>query len=34
MSYGADGFKELDNGGDTGFVRKDANAKLHWERTS
>ena len=31
MSYGADGFKELDNGGDTGFVRNDANAKLHWE---
>lgn len=31
MSYGADGFKELDNGEDTGFVRNDINAKLQWE---
>ncbi|MEE2748391.1 MAG: TonB-dependent receptor plug domain-containing protein, partial [Pseudomonadota bacterium] len=31
MSYGADGFKELDNGDDTGFVRNDVNAKLQWE---
>lgn len=31
MSYGADGFKELDNGEDTGFVRNDVNAKLQWE---
>lgn len=31
MTYGADGFKELDNGEDTGFVRNDVNAKLQWE---
>lgn len=28
--YGADGFKELDNGGDTGFTRNDINAKWQW----
>ncbi len=31
LSYGADGFKELDNGDDTGFARNDVNAKLFWE---
>lgn len=30
MRYGADGFKELDNGQDTGFARNDFNAKLQW----
>lgn len=30
LRYGADGFKELDNGADTGFVRNDINAKLQW----
>lgn len=30
LRYGADGFKELDGGGDTGFVRNDLNAKLGW----
>jgi len=31
LRYGSDGFKELDNGGDTGFVRNDINAKLSWQ---
>ncbi len=30
LSYGSDGFKELDGGGDTGFIRNDVNAKLLW----
>ncbi|OUS28458.1 hypothetical protein A9Q99_13145 [Gammaproteobacteria bacterium 45_16_T64] len=33
LTYGADGFKELENGDDTGFVRNDLNTKLQW-RTS
>ena len=30
FSYGSDGFKALDGGGDTGFIRNDINAKLRW----
>ncbi|MDO6746160.1 TonB-dependent receptor family protein [Gilvimarinus sp. 1_MG-2023] len=30
LRYGADGFKQLDGGGDTGFIRNDINAKLGW----
>ncbi len=30
LRYGSDGFKELDGGGDTGFVRNDINAKFLW----
>lgn len=30
LRYGADGFKELDGGGDTGFARNDINTKLQW----
>lgn len=30
LSYGTDGFKTLDSGGDTGFVRNDVNAKIRW----
>lgn len=30
MRYGADGFKELDNGQDTGFTRNDINVKWQW----
>ncbi len=30
LRYGSDGFKDLDSGGDTGFVRNDINAKLLW----
>lgn len=30
LHYGADGFKELDNGADTGFERNDFNAKIRW----
>jgi Fe(3+) dicitrate transport protein len=30
LHYSADGFKELDSGGDTGFERNDINAKLQW----
>jgi len=30
MHYGADGFKQLDNGGGTGFTRNDVNLKLQW----
>lgn len=31
LHYGADGFKELDGGGNTGFERNDANLKLQWQ---
>lgn len=31
LNYGADGFKELDNGAGTGFDRNDLNLKLGWE---
>ena len=30
LQYAADGFKDLDGGGDTGFVRNDVNTKLQW----
>ena len=30
LGYGADGFKDLDGGGSTGFERNDANLKLGW----
>ncbi len=30
LRYSSDGFKELDSGGDTGFVRNDLNAKIQW----
>ncbi len=30
LRYSSDGFKDLDNGDDTGFVRNDINAKLQW----
>ena len=30
LNYQADGFKELDSGGDTGFDRNDINTKLSW----
>ena len=30
LHFGSDGFKELDGGGDTGFVRNDLNTKLQW----
>lgn len=30
FNYGSDGFKELDGGGDTGFVRNDGNARVQW----
>lgn len=30
LNYGSDGFKELDGGGDTGFVRNDFNARVQW----
>lgn len=30
LRYSSDGFKELDSGGDTGFVRNDLNAKFQW----
>lgn len=30
LNYGADGFKELDGNGDTGFERNDVNAKIQW----
>ena len=30
LRYSADGFKELDGGGDTGFARNDLNLKLEW----
>ena len=31
FSYGSDGFKRLDNGGDTGFTRNDVNLKVRWQ---
>lgn len=31
LHYGSDGFKTLDDGGDTGFYRNDLNAKLQWQ---
>ncbi len=34
LHYGADGFKELPNGEDTGFERNDINAKLQWKNAS
>ena len=30
MTYGSDGFKELANSDDTGFIRNDLNAKISW----
>ena len=30
LRYASDGFKELDGGGDTGFVRNDIRVKLRW----
>lgn len=30
LRYGADGFKQLDSGEDTGFVRNDLNTKIQW----
>jgi len=30
LRYSADGFKDLDGGGDTGFARNDVNLKLEW----
>tara|TARA_B100001057_G_scaffold72438_1_gene66685 strand:- start:3944 stop:6127 length:2184 start_codon:yes stop_codon:yes gene_type:complete len=30
LRYSADGFKELDEGGDTGFIRNDLNVKVEW----
>jgi Fe(3+) dicitrate transport protein len=30
LHYSADGFKDLDGGGDTGFARNDINLKLEW----
>ena len=30
LSYGTDGFKRLDSGGDTGFVRNDVDLKVRW----
>ncbi len=34
LSFGSDGFKDLDNGGDTGFERSDLDAKLSFQTTS
>jgi len=34
LRYSADGFKELDNGNDTGFIRNDINAKVRWTSDS
>ena len=34
MDYRSDGFKELDNGGGTGFKRNDFNIKFRWQPTS
>ena len=31
LSYGSDGFKQLDGGGSTGFIRNDVNFKARWE---
>lgn len=30
LTYGTDGFKTLDSGGDTGFIRNDLDFKLRW----
>lgn len=30
FSYGSDGFKVLDSGGNTGFTRNDINLKMRW----
>lgn len=30
LNYGADGFKNLDSGGDSGFSRNDINTKVRW----
>ena len=34
LRYGADGFKELDGGGNTGFTRNDVNVSLDWRPES
>ncbi len=34
LHYGADGFKELDFGGDTGFVRNDVNLRMQWRSSA
>ncbi|NRB38895.1 MAG: TonB-dependent receptor [Pseudomonadales bacterium] len=34
LRYSADGFKELDGGGDTGFERNDVNARFMWRSTA
>ena len=34
LRYQSDGFKTLDNSGDTGFYRNDINAKIRWEPES
>ncbi len=34
LDYRSDGFKELDNGGGTGFSRNDFNIKFKWQPTS
>ena len=31
LSYGSEGFKQLDGGGNTGFIRNDINLKVRWE---
>ena len=31
LSYGSSGFKKLDGGGNTGFIRNDVNLKVRWE---
>ncbi len=31
LHFGADGFKDLDGGGDTGFERNDINLRLNWQ---
>ncbi|MEM8942687.1 MAG: TonB-dependent receptor [Pseudomonadota bacterium] len=34
LRFGSDGFKDLDSGGDTGFVRNDVNGKLQWRSSA